>query len=78
MKVLITESDLLDYPGMYLYNEGDATTLSGRFAPYPKTVEYGGHNMLQGIVREREDYIASCSGRKARRSLFQPERGVTV
>jgi len=61
MKVLITESDLLDYPGMYLYNEGDATTLSGRFAPYPKTVEYGGHNMLQGIVREREDYIASCS-----------------
>ena len=61
MKVLITESDLLDYPGMYLYNEDDATTLSGRFAPYPKTVEYGGHNMLQGIVREREDYIASCS-----------------
>ena len=54
MKVLITESDLVNYPGMYLYNEGDATTLSERFAPYPKTVEQGGHNMLQGIVKERE------------------------
>lgn len=61
IKMLVTESDLLDYPGMYLYNEGEGTTLSGRFAPYPKTVEYGGHNMLQGIVREREDYIASCA-----------------
>lgn len=48
------ESDLVNYPGMYLYNEGDATTLSERFAPYPKTVEQGGHNMLQGIVKERE------------------------
>ena len=61
IKVLITESDLMDYPGMYLYNEGGATTLSGRFAPYPKTVEQGGHNMLQGVVKEREDYLASCS-----------------
>ena len=61
IKLLITESDLTDYPGMYLYNEEDATTLSGRFAPYPKTIEYGGYNMLQGIVREREDYLAECS-----------------
>jgi alpha-glucosidase len=61
IKLLITESDLTDYPGMYLYNEGAATTLSGRFAPYPKTIEYGGYNMLQGIVREREDYLAECS-----------------
>ena len=61
LKVLLTESDLLDYPGMFLYNKGDGTTLSGRFAPYPKTVEQGGHNMLQGIVKEREDYIASCA-----------------
>ncbi len=36
MKVLITEFDLLDYPGMYLYNEGDATTLSGRFSAVPE------------------------------------------
>ena len=61
MKILVTESDLLDYPGMYLYNEGDGSTLSGRFAPYPKTVEQGGHNMLQGLVKERYEYLASCS-----------------
>ncbi len=61
MKVLVTESGLMNYPGMFLYNEGDATTLSGRFVPYPKTVEQGGHNMLQGVVKGREEYIAKCS-----------------
>ena len=59
LKVLVTESDLLNYPGMYLYNGNASTSLEGRFAPYPKDVEQGGHNMLQGIVKTREDYIAS-------------------
>jgi alpha-glucosidase len=57
-RVNITESDLLDYPGMYLRHEG-GTALSGLFAPYPKRIEQGGHNMLQGIVRTTEDYIAA-------------------
>ena len=56
-RVNITESDLLDYPGMYLRHLG-GTALGGLFAPYPKTVEQDGYNKLQGIVRTTEDYIA--------------------
>ena len=54
----ITETDLLNYPGLYLNGNGKAS-LSGVFAPYPKTVVQGGHNKLQGLVTEREDYIAA-------------------
>ena len=59
VKVLITESDLRDYPGMYLNGKG-GTVLKGVNAPYPKDVELGGHNMLQGIVKTREDFIAKA------------------
>ena len=64
MKICITESDLLDYPGMYLHGEG-LPSLKGMFAPYPKEVKQGGHNMLQGEVQTREDYIAKASGKTA-------------
>lgn len=57
-KVCITEADLLDYPGMYLYNGDGGHGLKGVFAPYPDKVEQGGHNMLQMVVRSRKDYIA--------------------
>ena len=62
-KVCITESDLRNYPGMYLSNENHDTALEAVFAPFPKTVEQGGHNMLQGIVTAREDYIAELPGK---------------
>lgn len=55
-KVLITESGLYNYPGMYL--SGDGNTLSGVFAPYPRTLVQGGHNNLEMLVTQREDYIA--------------------
>ena len=61
-KVNIMESDLLNYPGMYLSNADVDSSLEAVFAPYPKTVEQGGHNMLQAIVTETEDYIAKCNG----------------
>ena len=61
-KVNIMESDLLNYPGMYLSNSDVDSSLEAAFAPYPKTVEQGGHNMLQGIVTETEEYIAKCDG----------------
>ena len=63
-KIVITESDLMDYPGMYLYNRDGESCLSGRFAPYPKEVKQGGHNMLQMEVQSREDYIAKYDGPK--------------
>ena len=61
-KILITEADLMNYPGMYLYNYDAGKVLSGRFAPYPAEVKQGGHNNLQMEVQSREGYIAQCEG----------------
>lgn len=62
-KVVITEADLEDYPGTYLMkNKDNAYSLKGIQAPYPKTEEQGGHNMLQYLVKERENYIARVQG----------------
>ncbi len=62
VRVLVTEADLTDYPGMYLQGAQGSTNLKAVFAPYPKTIEQGGHNRLQGIVKERENYIAKVRG----------------
>ena len=59
-KVCITEADLLNYPGMYLSNVDGDSSLEAMFPAYPKTIVQGGHNMLQGIVTAREDYIYKC------------------
>lgn len=64
LKMCITESALLDYPGLYLHATGAMTTLIGEHAPLPKRVEQGGHNNLQLIVKEREDYIAKMDKTK--------------
>ena len=61
-KIVVTESDLIDYPGMYLYNEKGDKNLSARFAPYPNEVRQGGHNNLQLEVQSRQPYIAKCVG----------------
>ena len=61
---VITEADLHDYPGMYLkHTEGNS--MIGYFAPLPKRWEQGGHNNLQYVVKEREDYIAKTAGTRA-------------
>ncbi len=80
VKVLITETDLRDYPGLYLNGKG-GTVLKGVNAPYPKDIELGGHNMLQGIVKSRENYIAKA---EAGRSfpwrivgIFEDEKDLT-
>ena len=61
-KIVVTESDLLNYPGMFLYNSAEGSVLEGRYAAVPKEVEQGGHNNLQMLVKSREDYIASFDG----------------
>ena len=65
MKVCITESGLVHYPGMYLWNEDKDNTLGAIFPPYPKEVVQGGHNLLQGVVNSREDYIAKAGSHEA-------------
>ena len=64
-KIAITEADLEQYPGMYLYNPTHGTALRGNFAPYPSKEVQGGHNELQLMVTEREDFIARTQGTRA-------------
>ena len=64
-KVCITESDLMSYPGMYLYNSNNDTTLESNYAPVPDKIKQGGHNMLQGLVESRKPYIAEVDGERS-------------
>ncbi|WP_419511206.1 glycoside hydrolase family 97 protein [Alistipes sp.] len=64
-KMVITEADLKGYPGLYLNNSSEAPVLNGVFAPYPKREEQGGHNRLQMLVKERENYIAATEGTRS-------------
>lgn len=61
-KICITESDLENYPGMFLNNEKGTANMKGVFAPYPKVKKQGGHNNLQMLVAQRENYIAKSEG----------------
>lgn len=57
-KIVITEADLMNYPGMLLCNTDGDARIENIYAPVPKTVKQGGHNELQMVVQEYEDYIA--------------------
>ena len=63
-KVVITEADLEDFPGLYLRNEKGNNGFTAVHAGYPKTREQGGHNNLQWLVKERENYIAKTEGKR--------------
>jgi alpha-glucosidase len=65
MKVAITESDLLSYPGMFITGTDDKTfTLKGKFAPYPlKEKPVGVYT--EDVVVERADYIAKTTGNRS-------------
>lgn len=65
VKLCFTETDLCDYPGMYLWNGDGGQHLSARFAPYPAHMEQGGHNNLQMLVTQREPFIARVEGPRA-------------
>ena len=71
-KVCLIESDLEAYPGLYLHKT-DKGTLQGMFAPYPIKWHQGGHNNLQAVVDETEDYIARINGQRT-----FPWRGMVI
>lgn len=64
-KVVITEADLENYPGLYLRNRTGETGFGAVHAGYPKVEEQGGHNNLQYVVKERENRIAKVEGKRA-------------
>lgn len=63
VKVTITESDLEQFPGLYMTGQGD-NSLKGSHARYPKRSVQGGHNNLQMEVKERESFIAKTDGNR--------------
>src|SRR5688572_5916958 len=60
-KIIITESDLEDYPGMFLNGNGN-NSLAGRFAPYPLAEKIAEGEFPQPIVTKRAEYIARSKG----------------
>jgi alpha-glucosidase len=59
-KVVITEADLEDYPGMFLNLNQTHKGFMGVYAPYPLEAEYNGQ--LNFVPTKRADYIAKTSG----------------
>lgn len=57
-RMCITESDLLDYPGMFIMRGKEVNSLQGCFASVPKEVRIGGKRGHHELVDSREDYIA--------------------
>jgi alpha-glucosidase len=62
-RLIITESDLIDYPGMFL--RGTSGGLAGLFAPYPAREKVFGGEFKQPMVVERKNFIANTSGKRA-------------
>ena len=64
-KIAIAESDLMSYPGMFLYNSTQSVTLKGKFAPYPLHEEVNEYHTVQMKVAERKNHIAECKAKTA-------------
>lgn len=63
--VLLTESHLENYPGLYLIRSLEGQHLQGLFAPYPKEMKVGGYNNIQQLVLSREPFIARVDAPRA-------------
>jgi len=63
-KVVITEADLEDYPGLYLTINKNRDGFNGENAKYPLAETPGGHNNLQSIVTQYADFIAKTKGKR--------------
>ncbi|MDR3059964.1 MAG: glycoside hydrolase family 97 protein [Prevotella sp.] len=59
VKVVVAESDVRDYPGMYL--EKNRTGFKGDFAQYPDSTALGSWGFVSVVQRTR-DYIAETNG----------------
>ncbi len=63
IKIAITESDLEDYPGMFLQGT-NSNAVEGLFAPYPLETKMTDGEFPQEVVTKRASYIAKTNGRR--------------
>lgn len=61
VKMTLLESDLEDYPGMFIKGDGTNTSLQGTFARYPVELKSFPPRAMKRVV-ERADYIAKTEG----------------
>ncbi len=62
-KMVITEVNLEDYPGMYFINSKSSPKLMSNFAPAPKDIKTGGGRLNSQIeILSRQPYIAQTNG----------------
>jgi alpha-glucosidase len=65
-KVVLTESDLDDYPGMWVTGTADGSpTLHGLFPGYPIEEAVMGAQFPQAVVTRRASHVAVTSGRRS-------------
>jgi alpha-glucosidase len=64
LKLAITESDVVAYPGLYLKRQGNNNRreLVGLLPAYPEAWEIGGWSQFNLRVTERRDYLAKTEG----------------
>ena len=62
-KVVVAESDVHNYPGMYLRKEQGV--MCGHWAQYPRRIEMGSWGNFITVVKERENYLARTSAQHA-------------
>lgn len=60
--VIITEADLMDYPGLYLQKNPEENGFQSLFPPYPIKEEVGGDRNFNVVVLETAEYIAETAG----------------
>jgi alpha-glucosidase len=63
-KLLLTESDLMDYPGMFFRGTG-TSALKGIHAPYPEKEEIRGSEFKQMVVTSRKKILAKTLGKRS-------------
>lgn len=59
-RIVIAESDVLDYPGMYVQRSGN--TMHGLWAGYPSETVMGSWGNFVSVVKARAPYIACTKG----------------
>ncbi len=61
--VMITESDLYNYPGLWVKSNG-ISQITATHPPYPKTLISSANRYVSGRVGEKQDYIARVAGNR--------------
>lgn len=64
LKMTLLESDLENYPGMFIKGDGKSTSLQGTFANYPTEMKTFPPRAMKRVT-ERADYIAHTDGRRS-------------